>query len=80
MFDIVSDFVLVASFFRGVKRRKQLERPCKDVWVGGVALIRFPGGFGLLEIVQPGKIFWPCVSCFFICFLYLDFYNILPIS
>ena len=26
-------------------------------WVGGVALIRFPGGFGLLEIVHPGEIF-----------------------
>ena len=39
MFDIVSDFVLVASFFRGVKRRKQLERPWKDVWVGGGGVV-----------------------------------------
>ena len=29
-------------------------------WVGGVALIRFPGGFGPLEIVEPGEVFLQC--------------------
>ena len=48
-------------------------------WVGGVALIRFPGGFGLLEIVGLGKIFWLFFLSFFNCFLDLDFYDILSI-
>ena len=56
MFVFISDFVLVASFFSGVKRRKQLERPWKDLWVGewvdgradGVVLIKFLGGFGFV--------------------------------
>ena len=50
-----------------------------DGFVGGVALIRFPGGFGLLEIVPAGKIFWLFFLCFFNCFLDLDFYDILSI-
>ena len=58
MFNIVSDFVRVASFFRGVKRRKQLERPWKDVWVGGVVLIKFPGGFRALQTVTRRVIFF----------------------
>ena len=48
--------------------------------MGGVALIRFPGGFGLLEIVDLGEVFLPSFLCFFNCFLDLDFYTILLIS
>ena len=57
MFVVISDFILVVSLFRRCKKRKTI-RATMDGFVGGVALIRFPGGFGLLEIVPLGQIFW----------------------
>ena len=78
----LSDFVAVFSFFRWCKKKKAIRATMEGFvggWVGGVALIRFPGGFGPLEIVDPGEVFWPCTLCFFHYFLYLDFVDILSI-
>ena len=70
-----SDFVVVVvSFFRRCKKKKTIRTTMEGFvggWMGGVALIKFPGGFDLLEPYDFRLILVVCFMCYE-SFLYLD--------
>ena len=69
------DFVCNVSFFRRCKKKKTIRTTMEGFvggwvggWMGGVALFRFPGGVGLLQIAASAKFFVDLFDVFSIVF------------